>query len=50
MNGYQSINADEIEMRIDSGFTLDGELFDTAGEPVRIRGGARAFFIGGRLR
>lgn len=35
-NGYASYNGDRVEIDIDAGFTLDGELF-TAGPGTRIR-------------
>lgn len=44
--GYASHNADVIRLRIDTGFTLDGELFAAPTDgPIVLRGGARAFFL-----
>ncbi len=44
--GYTSHNAQEIELDIDSGFTIDGELFDAQpGRPLRLSGGACAYFV-----
>jgi hypothetical protein len=35
--GYRSCNAFRIELQIDSGFTLDGELFDAdESAPIRL--------------
>jgi diacylglycerol kinase (ATP) len=44
-NGYASCNADRLELELDSGFTLDGELF-AAGPGGRISvGGDRSVFF-----
>jgi hypothetical protein len=44
--GYESSNVDELMLHLDSGFTLDGELFSTLpGEAVVLRGGHSAFFL-----
>jgi diacylglycerol kinase (ATP) len=44
--GYTSHNAHELELHLDCGFTLDGELFTPQpGAPVRLRGGASAHFL-----
>jgi diacylglycerol kinase (ATP) len=44
--GYESHNANEIVLCFDSGFTLDGELFDPRpGQSVVLRGGAVAYFL-----
>lgn len=39
--GYLSVNADEVELTFDSGYTLDGELFALAGAATRARLSAR---------
>ena len=45
-NGYVSHNSDSIEMHIDGGFTVDGELFGPQpGIPLTIDGRARAYFL-----
>lgn len=45
-NGYESLNADDVMLHIDSGFTLDGELYTPLpGEAVALRGGYSAFFL-----
>jgi hypothetical protein len=45
-HGYFSHNASEIHVRLDSGFTVDGELFEPeAASPLVIRGGHYAFFL-----
>lgn len=45
-HGYTSHNAHEIELHLDCGFTLDGELFSArAGTPVTLRGGYSASFL-----
>ena len=44
--GYTSHNAHELELDLDCGFTLDGELFEPpAGAPVILRGGSSAYFL-----
>lgn len=44
--GYESYNASVIELRIDSGFTLDGELFDADPDaPVILDGRYTASFL-----
>lgn len=44
--GYESSNASVIELRIDSGFTLDGELFDAdPNAPVTLDGRYTASFL-----
>jgi diacylglycerol kinase (ATP) len=44
--GYVSHNAQEIELQLDCGFTLDGELFTAAaGTPVVLRSGYTASFL-----
>lgn len=44
--GYTSRNVHELVLKLDSGFTLDGELFTPqAGSPVVLRGGYTAFFL-----
>jgi hypothetical protein len=44
--GYTSHNAHEVELHLDCGFTLDGELFTPApGTPVVLRSGYSAFFL-----
>jgi len=44
--GYESCNASVIELNIDSGFTLDGELFDAdPGTPVILDGRYTASFL-----
>jgi hypothetical protein len=44
--GYESRNASVIELNIDSGFTLDGELFDAdANTPVVLDGRYTASFL-----
>lgn len=44
--GYESCNATVIELNIDSGFTLDGELFDAEpGTPVILDGRYTASFL-----
>jgi hypothetical protein len=45
-NGYESYNASVIELNIDSGFTLDGELFDADPKvPVHLDGRYTASFL-----
>lgn len=49
--GYRSVNANEVEITCDSGYTLDGELFD-AGTPqtrVTLSGRQCAYFLRGAL-
>ena len=36
-NGYISHNLNEVELEMDSDFTLDGELYESGQEPVVIR-------------
>ncbi|MGH7787328.1 MAG: diacylglycerol kinase family protein [Candidatus Binatia bacterium] len=45
--GYRSVNADEVCLRFDSGYTLDGELFEPAGDTTRLTVSARqhAYFL-----
>jgi len=44
--GYTSHNAHALELHLDCGFTLDGELFTPRpGAPVILRGGATASFL-----
>lgn len=44
--GYTSQNAVELELHLDCGFTLDGELFTPrAGAPVMLRSGCTASFL-----
>jgi hypothetical protein len=44
--GYTSHNAHELELHLDCGFTLDGELHTPrAGTPVRLRSGYTASFL-----
>lgn len=44
--GYTSHNAHELELSLDCGFTLDGELFDApVGAPVILRSGYSAHFL-----
>lgn len=44
--GYTSRNVHELVLELDSGFTLDGELFTPEpGSPVVLRGGYSAFFL-----
>ena len=44
--GYTSHNAHELELHLDCGFTLDGELFTPgAGTPVLLRSGYSAAFL-----
>lgn len=45
-NGYASCNADRLELELDSGFTLDGELFAAGpGGRVAVRGDRNVFFL-----
>jgi hypothetical protein len=45
-NGYEGYTAREIELHIDSGFTLDGELFEPNPDlPVVLNGGYTASFL-----
>jgi diacylglycerol kinase (ATP) len=46
-NGYISHNVDEVQLTLDSGFNLDGELFmpDSRQGPVRITCGGEASFL-----
>jgi hypothetical protein len=45
--GYRSLNADEVELTFDSGFTLDGELFPPPPRPLRLAlsGRQAAYFL-----
>jgi hypothetical protein len=44
--GYRSCNASRIELHIDSGFTLDGELYAPEGDTsLRITAGDTALFL-----
>lgn len=50
-NGYRSENAFEIDLSIDSGFTLDGELFEAEpGERIRLSAPRNAFYLRSRPR
>jgi hypothetical protein len=46
-NGFYSHNAEEIKMNLDSGFTLDGQLYtpETRQEPTVVRYGGTASFL-----
>lgn len=45
-NGYRSAKVSRIEMEIERGFTLDGELFPTAaGTRLQLRADANVFFL-----
>jgi hypothetical protein len=45
-NGYESCTARDIELCIDSGFTLDGELFEPNPDlPVILNGDSTASFL-----
>jgi diacylglycerol kinase family enzyme len=45
-NGYESCTAHTIELQIDGGFTLDGELFDPQpGVPVSLNGDSTVSFL-----
>lgn len=46
-NGYFSHNVDEVRLALDTGFTLDGELYDPAshGEPVVVQDGGSVSFV-----
>jgi hypothetical protein len=45
--GYRSVNAGEVHIAFDSGYTLDGELFEPAGPTTRLALSARqhAYFL-----
>jgi hypothetical protein len=44
--GYDSRNVDELTLHLDSGFTLDGELFaPVPGRPVELSAGESAYFL-----
>jgi diacylglycerol kinase (ATP) len=44
--GYRSCNASHVELHLDSGFTLDGELYSSnPGTPVRLSAERTAFFL-----
>ena len=44
--GYKSRNASHLELHLDSGFTLDGELFSpNAGTPLHLSAERKAFFL-----
>ncbi|HET6473184.1 MAG TPA: hypothetical protein VFG38_15165, partial [Pseudomonadales bacterium] len=45
--GYRSVNANEVKLRFDSGFTLDGELFPPAEGRTQVTLSARqcAYFL-----
>ncbi len=48
-NGYRSHNAFEIELSIDSGYTLDGELFESnPDERIRLSAPRNAFYLRSR--
>ena len=48
-NGYRSHNAFQIELSFDSGFTLDGELFEVAPcERIRLSAPRNAFYLRSR--
>jgi hypothetical protein len=46
-NGFYSHNAHEIKLNLDSGFTLDGQLYtpETRQEPTVVRYGGTASFL-----
>jgi diacylglycerol kinase (ATP) len=45
-NGYRSCNADRMELELDSGFTLDGELFAAGpGGRIAVSGERSIFFL-----
>jgi hypothetical protein len=46
-NGYISHNANRIQLNLDSGFTLDGQLYKSARqhEPVVVTGAGPASFL-----
>lgn len=45
-NGYASCNADRVELELDSGFTLDGELFSAGpGGRLVLRGDHSVYFL-----
>jgi hypothetical protein len=46
-NGYFSHNASQIKLNLDSGFTLDGQLYTPANrrEPTVVQSGATAAFL-----
>jgi len=45
--GYRSVNADEVRLTFDSGYTLDGELFEPTAATTRVTLSARqqAYFL-----
>jgi len=45
--GWRSVNADEVELTIDSGFTVDGELFhlEEATQRITLSGRQQAYFL-----
>jgi hypothetical protein len=43
--GYVSHNARDIRLELDSGFTLDGELFESSEWDVTLGAGPEAFFL-----
>jgi len=47
LNGYFSHNAAEIKLNLDSGFTLDGQLYtpEKGREPTVVQAGATASFL-----
>ena len=45
-NGFFSYKATTVELHLDSGFTLDGELFEPEpDQPVVLHGGQEAHFL-----
>jgi len=46
-NGFRSVHADEVRLEFDSGFTLDGELFDleNGSQSVTISARQQAYFL-----
>jgi hypothetical protein len=47
--GYRSVNADEIRLTFDGGYTLDGEMFDAGTPRTKVTLSARqcAYFLRG---
>ena len=45
-NGYTSANAERVDLRIDSGFTIDGEIFEPIpDESIRLEADRRVTFV-----
>ena len=46
-NGYASHNVNEVRLFLDSGFTVDGEIYpsDSKAGPVVVRDGGRVSFV-----